>query len=275
MNFLVIIFMEAVIIALISGALSGSLGVILYRMNLLTISFTTAHAALAGAALSLIIGTNPELTAFIFSLLVALLVEALYEKIGINREMISMALFSFSSALSMFAIFMTPTVTLTSEVASLVLWGSVLAVTPAKILLMLLVFIGFILYISAFKFEIDSILFDYKLAEAEGVNVSMHAIILILVTSISISLILKLTGAFLTFSLLFNPSMSAIKLSHKRQAFIGGVLGGISGSLGVVLSFILDSPIGATIALTSSIILLFATVSAEIYEYHVRKRIIQ
>jgi len=271
---MILLLLEAMVTASLAGALCGSLGVYLKRMNLLTISFTVAHAALAGAALSILLKTDPEVTAFIFGIFIAAMVEISHNKLGIDRELISMGFFSFSSAIAMFAIYLTPSVTLTSEVASLVLWGSVLAATVRKIILLVFLIIALLIYVFAFKIEINTILFDKKLAEAEGVNVTLHATILIIITALSISLILKLTGAFLVFSLLFNPSMSAIKLTYKKQPLLGAIIGGTSGAVGVLLSFALDTPIGATISIVSSVLLMLSVSIAVVMELHAKRKII-
>jgi len=274
MDFMILLLLEAMVTASLAGALCGSLGVYLKRMNLLTISFTIAHAALAGAALSILLKTDPEVTAFIFGIFIAAMVEISHNKLGIDRELISMGFFSFSSAIAMFAIYLTPSVTLTSETASLVLWGSVLAATVRKIILLTFLIIALLIYVFAFKIEINTILFDKKLAEAEGVNVTLHATILIIITALSISLILKLTGAFLVFSLLFNPSMSAIKLTYKKQPLLGAIIGGTSGAVGVLLSFALDTPIGATISIVSSVLLMLSVSIAVVMELHAKRKII-
>jgi len=274
MVFLVIFFIEVLITAMLAGALCGSLGVYLERMRLLTISFTIAHAALAGAAISIIFKVNPELTAFFASITAASLLEIAHSKLNISRELISMAIFSFSSAIAMLAIYLTPSVTLTSEVASLVLWGSVLATSLGKILLLVFLLLSLIIYVSAFRIEINTILFDKKLAEAEGVNVNLHATILIILTASSISVILKLTGAFLVFALLFNPSMSSIKLTYRRQPLIGALLGALAGGIGVFLSFYFDTPIGATISISSSVILFASILASIVKERKLRQKIL-
>ncbi|MCD6515512.1 MAG: metal ABC transporter permease [Candidatus Odinarchaeota archaeon] len=273
MIFMTLLFIEALIAALLAGSLCGVLGTYLRKLGLLTLCFTVAHAALAGAAFSILFSTSPELTAFSFSVIAAFIVEILYYKVGIEREIISMCTFSLSSALAMFAIYMTPSVTLTSETASLILWGSILAATPAKIILLTFLSISLIIYILSFKLEIDTLLFDIKLAEAEGVNIQFHSTVLLVLTAIAISIILKLTGGFLVFALLFNPIAAVERLSYKRQPLLGGIVGGISGIIGVVISYVFDTPIGATIAVTASLMLITGVSISSILEYLRKKNL--
>ncbi|MEQ9714030.1 MAG: metal ABC transporter permease [Candidatus Asgardarchaeia archaeon] len=273
MIFMTLLFIEALIAALLAGSLCGVLGTYLRKLGLLTLCFTVAHAALAGAAFSILFSTPPELTAFSFSVIAAFIVEILYYKVGIEREIISMCTFSLSSALAMFAIYMVPSVTLTSETASLILWGSILAATPAKIILLTFLSISLIIYILSFKLEIDTLLFDIKLAEAEGVNIQFHSTVLLVLTAIAISIILKLTGGFLVFALLFNPIAAVERLSYKRQPLLGGIVGGISGIIGVVISYVFDTPIGATIAVTASLMLITGVSVSSILEYLRKKNL--
>jgi len=265
--------METIIGATLAGALCGSLGVYLDRMGLLTLGFVIAHAALAGAALSIILGVNTELLAFTSSLIAVSSIEFICSKFNVKRDLIAMSLFALTSALGMFAIYFTPTTTLTAQTASLILWGSILAMTMGKIILLSLLAIALAIYITAFKPQINAILFDKKLAEAEGVRVTLHATIFILITTLTVSLILRLTGSFLVFSLIYNSAMAANQISRKRQALLGGTLGALAGIMGVITSFQIDTPIGATIALTSSIILFTTIAIAVIRDTKKRKQI--
>lgn len=273
MIFVTLLFIEALIAALLAGSLCGVLGTYLRKLGLLTLCFTVAHAALAGAAFSILFSTPPELTAFSFSIVAAFIVEFLYYKVGIEREIVSMCTFSLASALAMFAIYMAPSTTLTSETASLILWGSILAVTPAKIILLTLLAISLIVYILSFKLEIDALLFDIKLAEAEGINIQFHSTILLILTAIAISIILKLTGGFLVFALLFNPIAAVERLSYRRQPLLGGIVGGFAGIIGVIISYVFDTPIGATIAIAASFMLIMGVSISGIVEHFRKKKL--
>ena len=239
-----------------SGFLCGHLGLYLKRLGLMTITFTVLHAVLAGAAISIMLSIPPEPLAFTLGVLLAMMIEYLHEYMGVDRDAASMALFTLASSLAMMAIFMTPSKTLTSESASLILWGSILAINPGKLVLLVCILASVIVYVLAFKLEIHSILFDSELAEAEGVNVKLHALILIILIAVTITASLKLIGGFMLFSLLYNPIIVAERMRVTRQALASGFIGAASGFLGVILSYILNTPTGATVALTASMILI-------------------
>ena len=242
--------------ASLSGFLCGYLGLYLKRLGLMTITFTVLHGVLAGAAISLMLSIPPEPLAFMLGVLLAVAIEYLHEYMGIDRDAASMALFSFASALAMMAVFMTPSKTLTSESASLILWGSILAINSGKLVLLTCILVSVIIYVLAFKLEIKAILFDPELAEAEGINVKLHALILIILIAITITASLKLIGGFMLFALLYNPIILAERIRTTQQALVSGIIGAVAGSMGVIISYLLDTPTGATVALTASTILI-------------------
>ena len=171
-----------------------------------------------------------------------------------------MAVFSASSAIALLAIYMSTTRVLATASVAIVLWGSLLAVTPQKLIILLMVTILFLLYTSAFRMHIDAILYDKKLAEAEGIDIQAHTLTLLFFTSIAIASTLKLTGGFLVFTLLYNPMASASQLarSAKHQLILSSLLGSTSAVSGLAVSYLFNLPVGATITVISSLILLIS-----------------
>ncbi len=257
----------------LSGFLCGYLGLYLKRLGLMTLTFTVLHAALAGAALSILFSLPPEPLALACSIIAALMVEQLHERFGVDRDAVSMGLFSLASSLAMLAIFLTPSKTLTSESANLILWGSILAMTPSKLVVMLSILLSTILYSTAFRMEISSLLFDPELAAAEGVNTRMHATILVVLIAMTITSSLKLIGGFMVFALLYNPITVVERMRIARQALASGILGASSGMVGIILSYALNTPSGATVALTASLILIAGLVMAGVSEKRMLKTI--
>ncbi len=259
--------------ASLSGFLCGYLGLYLKRLGLMTLTFTVLHAALAGAALSILLSLPPEPMALACSIIAALIVEQLHERFGVDRDAVSMGLFSLASSLAMLAIFLTPSKTLTSESANLILWGSILAMTPGKLVVLLSILLSTILYSTAFRMEISSLLFDPELAAAEGVNTRMHATILVVLIAMTITASLKLIGGFMVFALLYNPITVVERMRVARQALASGILGASAGMVGIILSYVLDTPSGATVALTASLILIVGLVIAGVSEKRMLKTI--
>ncbi|MCD6444499.1 metal ABC transporter permease [Candidatus Bathyarchaeota archaeon] len=263
----------AISAAVLSGNLCGAIGFYVQRLKITTLSFSVAHAALAGASIGLILNLDPVYSAMVTAVASALFLGMVFTRIEYGRELISMAVFSVSSAVAIFAIYLSNVRVLATVSISVVLWGSLLAITVEKLILLLLILFIFVLYILAYRIQIDSMLYDVKMAEAEGVNVQMHMLIMLFFAGLIISSSLRLTGGFLVFTLLYNPVATSFQISRRAhmQLLASSILGAVSASSGLMVSYILDWPVGATIAIVSSIILLLAY-TAKIIAEAVRRR---
>ncbi|MEM3372166.1 MAG: metal ABC transporter permease [Candidatus Korarchaeum sp.] len=255
-----------VLTAILTGFLLGTLGFYVQRMGVSTLSFSVAHTALAGASIGLVIGFDPIYGALSFSIVSSVLLGVLFSRSGHERELLSMAIFSASSSVALLSIYLSNIrVLMTSEIAS-VLWGSLLAVTPEKLLgmsLLLLVLSG---YASAFKLELSSIIFDRRLAEAEGVRVVLHSTVMLAICGVAIALALKVTGGFLVFSLLYNPVAASFSLlrSDKHQPVASAAMGVVSSLSGLWVSYAFDLPVGASISLLSVALLVSSKLVGEV-----------
>ena len=258
----------ALLAAVLSGNLCGAIGFYVQRLKITTLSFSVAHAALAGASIGLILNLDPVYSAMIVAVASALILGVIFTRVEYGRELISMAVFSTSSAIAVFAIYLSNVRVLATASIAVVLWGSLLAITVEKLILLLLTLFIFVLYILAYKIQIDSMLYDVKMAEAEGINVQMHMLIMLFFAGLIISSSLRLTGGFLVFTLLYNPVAASFQISRRAhmQLLVSSILGASSSSSGLIVSYILDWPVGATIAIVSSIILLLAYIAKIVVE---------
>jgi len=260
--------------AALSGFICGMLGYYVQRYGVTTISFAIAHSALAGAAISFVIGLDTTLFTIFFTIMSTLIIGYLTSKAPIRRELICMGLFSLFNAVAILTLYMSSTNVLSTVQLSTILWGSVLAITLEKMITIVAISIIFLVYVVISKPQIDAILFDQKLAEAEGVNVKLHSTILLLFVGTTIALILRITGGFLVFSLLYNPVASAILLSKRAniQQIIAPILGSTAALAGLLASFTYGLPVGASIALLSSAILITSYTTRMITNYILVRR---
>ncbi|HDI02222.1 MAG TPA: hypothetical protein ENF93_01100, partial [Ignisphaera sp.] len=152
--------LEAILSSAIGAYLCSILGFYISRLGLSTLAFTVAHAALAGAAIALVLGLDMTYLAMVFSITTAVILGLLYDKLSFALNSICMTLFSFFNAVALLAIYYSNTVVLATASISAVLWGSVLAVTIEKLVILIGIVAVFTLYVSAYRKHIDTILFD-------------------------------------------------------------------------------------------------------------------
>ena len=143
-----------------------------------------------------------------------------------------------------------------SSTALRILWGSVLGMTTADIIYLLIITVIAILFVIMFFKEINAILFDRKLARASGINDKPFYYLILFLTSLTVAFSLKLVGGLLVFALMINPTSSVYQFSYdmKKIILFSPLIGVISCLLGMLMSFTFDLPTGSSIAIVCSAI---------------------
>jgi len=240
----------------IGGLMLALLGYYISRLGLSTIAFSAAHAALAGAAISSILNRDPYTLPAIFTLCLGLVLGVVLPKTSIEvLNNLSMMLFSLFNSIALIAIYLGNVFVLSTTRVGGLLWGSPLAITMDRFIYITVLTGVFITYLMLYKSKLDAIVFDKKLAEAEGINVQFYSIVIITFMCIALVLMLEVIGGFLVFSLIYVPYIVSVMMTSRAdlQVIIAGLFGAITAPSGAFLSLILDTPIGSTIALTISL----------------------
>jgi len=245
------IMVRAVLASVFAGSLCGLVGVHVTRMKLNTIAFSTAHAALAGAALGVLLEMDPSLIGMVLALATVAFLGPLGDLLGIPFDLVSMVLFSTYTAAAFIFLSISPGGVLSAQAVSSVLWGSALTATSGYVMFLFLMLIFVLIYLLAFRPQLLAVLYDSRLAEAEGINVRAYKYSLMFVTGMTVAFVLKLVGGFLVFALLFIPASAAILASENIRHIISlsAIFGGASALAGLFLSLALDLPAGACIVL--------------------------
>lgn len=104
--------------------------------------------------------------------------------------------------------------------------------------------------------KIFAITFDENFAVATGVNASLYNLLIAVITAIIIVLAMNLVGALLTSALMIFPALSAMRVfSTFRQVIICSALVSVaSAALGILVSIMISSPVGATIVVVDLIV---------------------
>ena len=102
---------------------------------------------------------------------------------------------------------------------------------------------------------------DEKLARAEGINVVVNQLLIMLLMTIVVAVSFKIVGLLLITSLLIIPAATARQLARSPElmAIISSILAVFAVILGIYSSLILDTPSGPSIVVASTLI--FITIS--------------
>jgi ABC-type Mn2+/Zn2+ transport system permease subunit len=249
------IFLITIVGASLAGIACSLMGVFVVRMKLSSLGFCMSHAAFAGSALGLVLSFNPLLMALIFSTLIAFILGPLAEKARLNTDVILGVLFSLTMSLGLIFLNLAPETAMSSTAMS-ILWGSILGMSSADVTRLAILTVIVVVLMILFSKEFRAIMFDRKMAEASGIPTKPFYYLILFLTGITVSLSLKLIGGLLIFALLVSPASTAYQFFHDiRKIIIFAPIFGVGSCLtGILISFLLDLPVGSSIAIVSSLL---------------------
>jgi len=235
--------------------LTGLMGVFVVRMRLSAIGYSMSHGAFAGAALGVALSMNPLATAMLFASATALLIGPIADKARLHADTITSIIFPLNMALAFVFLTLTPEIGLTSQVAN-VLWGSIISLTNSDVVYLVTLCAATLAVIHFVWKELFAIMFNRKLAEADGISTKPFIYLIIFLAGIVVTFSLKLVGGLLIYALLFNPASSALQfLEDMRKIIIASPCIGVATNLaGLLVSLVLDLPVGSCIVLVSTLV---------------------
>lgn len=247
--------------AFITGALIGivcpvvGLFVTLKRLSL--IADALSHVCLAGVAAGLLMGTHPVITASLFSVSGAFLIEALRVKYkGYPELAIAIIL---SAGVAGGAILLGLGKGLGANFMSY-LFGSIITVAWQDVFIIAVSVLLILTLIRLFYKELFFISFDEEGAEIAGLPVRIISVGFTAITALTIAVSIKIVGILLVSSLMILPVAAALKLatSFKNALLLSVALGELAVVSGLLLSFYLNLVPGGVIIMVSVIILVLS-----------------
>lgn len=229
------------------------LGVLVVLRRISFFSDAIGHSALTGIAIGLLLESNPYIAAFIVSLLVAVGIVTLRSHSNLALDTLLGVFFAASVAIGVILVQLTP-----GYQANLLsfLFGDILTVTNNDVILaVLLALITLGILIFAGKGFV-SIALNPALAQAEGVTVERHELILMLLLASVIALSIKLVGIILVTALLVIPAATAQNIARSLSSMfaISIIMSIIAVISGMIASMQLNTPPGPTIVVSGTIL---------------------
>ncbi|MGZ3579608.1 MAG: metal ABC transporter permease [Syntrophales bacterium] len=138
------------------------------------------------------------------------------------------------------------------------LFGSILSISETEVFISIGLSVFVILMIIFYYNELMSITFDEDSAKASGIKTESINTMFVLLTAVTVVLSMKVVGIMLISALLIFPTVTALQIarSFKAVMLIASLSAMISVVSGIVVSFSLDLPTGATIVLINFIFFL-------------------
>ncbi|MFR9503246.1 MAG: metal ABC transporter permease [Rikenellaceae bacterium] len=252
MDFLTDIFkyqylLNALLAAILSGVVCGIVGSYIVSRRMVFLSGGITHASFGGIGIALYLGSNPLLGALIFAAGSSLGVEYASQKGKIREDSAIGIIWSLGMAIG--ALFMSLRPGYTSGDLSAYLFGSILTVTQADVIALLIVsaiiIVGAIFYLH----PIMLVAFDPDFARSKGVATRTISYIMSIVTAVTIVLSIRTMGIVLLISLLSLPVVIAdlMTKSYRSIVILAPIIAISSNVGGLIFSYYCEIPPGTAI----------------------------
>jgi len=251
-----LIFSHAFIIrALAAGALislcAALLGVSLVLKRYSMIGDGLAHVAFGALSLALVTGAAPLAVSIPVVIAAAFGLLRLSENSRIKGDAAIALISSLALAAGIIAASLKKGMNI--DVYSY-MFGSILAVSPADVRLSALLAAAVLTLFILFYHKIFSVTFDEDFASAAGMGVRAYNSLLALLTAVTIVIGMRIMGTLLISSLIVFPAVSAMRVcrSFRSAAVTAAVISLVCFFCGVLVSFILSIPTGASIVVINA-----------------------
>ncbi len=246
-------FTNAMIAAVLTSITCGIMGTYIVTKRIVFISGGITHTSFGGIGLGYFLGLNPILGAAIFSILSALGIEYLSKKSEVREDSAIAIMWSFGMAIGIIFIFLSP-----GYAPNLMsfLFGSILTVTKLDLIMLLILAIIITFLFTFFYKTILFVAFDNEFSRTRKIPANLVNYILISLVALAIVLSIKVAGIILVISLVTIPQVTAnMFVNDFKKIILLSILFGLTGSLtGLLLSYFLNIPSGATIVFVQAFI---------------------
>lgn len=244
-------FMQnAFIAALLASVICGIIGTIVVEKKLVSMSGGVAHASFGGIGAGYFLGIEPIIGGIVFALITSLSVASLKRKTTTYTDTIISMFWSGGMALGILFIALTPGYP--PDMTSY-LFGDILSVSNFYLVVMfVLTLVVVVMVFSLFNYW-KIYLFDEEYTKIMGIPTIFLETILYALVALSIVILIRVVGVILSISMLTIPPAIARIYTHKlhKIMFLAGGLGALFSVAGLIVSYYINIPSGATIILIS------------------------
>lgn len=243
---------RAAIAGVLIGFVTSYYGVFIVQRKLSFLGSGLAHSAFGGAALGLLLETEPLWIALPFTIIISILIVYLKEKSNLSGDTSVGILFSVAVALGI--IFLSLKKGYTND-AFTYLFGSILSVQKIDLIfssVLALISIG--TFFSQWK-KWAYATFDVELAQSDKIAVVKDEYFLSVLIALTIVISIKVVGIVLLTAFLVIPAATSRLISSTffQMTVYSVIIGIVSSFVGLLASIQLDLPTGAVIILIQAL----------------------
>lgn len=240
--FLVRAFLVGVLVSLCAALLGTSLVLKRYSM----IGDGLSHVGFGALAIASALGVAPLAVAVPVVVVAAVLLLRVSQS-GRVRGDAAIALIS-SGALAVGVLVISLTSGVNTNVSNY-MFGSILTISDSDAVLSVILCAAVLVVFTLFYPRIFAVTFDETFARATGTKAEGYNMLLAILTAITVVLGMRMMGALLISSLIIFPALSAMRVfrSFRSVTVCSAVLSVVCFTLGMTLSYALETPSGASV----------------------------
>ncbi|MBF0558058.1 MAG: metal ABC transporter permease [Nitrospirae bacterium] len=139
------------------------------------------------------------------------------------------------------------------------LFGNILSISLGDVITSIAVSSIVLLVVYFYYHDILSLTFDEEFAKASGINAARINSIIVMLTAVTVVLTMKIVGVMLTSALLILPAVTAFQVARGfgKAIVIASAVSLFSVFAGIILSFSMNLPAGASIVIVNFLLFAF------------------
>lgn len=241
---------NAIFAGFLASIVCGIIGVIIVEKKLVMMSGGIAHTSYGGVGLGYLLGFEPILGAFIFSIGAALGIGIIKRKGGARSDVVIALFWSLGMALGI--LFISLMEGYPPDLTSY-LFGNILSVTKTDIYLMLVLTVVVVMIIIMLFNDWKAYLFDEEFASIIGIRTALLEYLLLILVAMTVVVLIRVVGIILVLSLLTAPAAVSENFSNKLKyrMIYATILGIVFCFAGLWISYMTNMASGASIVILS------------------------
>ena len=259
-NLLNYTFIQRALICGVAISLCAALiGVTLVLKNYSMIGHGLGEVGFASLTLAVALGLPPLAVSLPIVMVAAIIIMIISQKKGESGD-IPIALVS-TGALALGIIITSLSTGFNIDVSNY-MFGSILSMKRSDVIIsVILSMVVFAIYMIFYN-RLFMITYDEKFAKARGINVTFYQFLISFLTALIVVLGMRMMGTLLISSFIVFPAIIAKGLtgSFKELIIISGIISVICFILGMLLSFFINLPTGASIVLVYIVLLIITKI---------------
>lgn len=142
------------------------------------------------------------------------------------------------------------------------LFGSIIAMSQKDIIICIILSLIVIIMYIFFYNKIFAVTFDESFAKATGTKANIYNMIIAFLTALTITVGMKMMGSLLISSLIIFPAITSMRICRRFKTVVicSAVISVLCSISGLVISYLYNTPTGASIVITNACILIIFSV---------------